>query len=57
VPVIIGVSEGARAVIGTWEIAALVQAIRDQSGAAISLNADHTHTLASAEAAARASLA
>lgn len=53
-PVIIGVSEGERAFIGTREVAALVQVIRDESGAAIYLNADHVHTLHSAEGATRA---
>ncbi len=54
VPVIIGVSEGERAFIGTREIAALIAAIREDTGGAIFLNADHVHTLASAEEAARA---
>jgi fructose-bisphosphate aldolase class II len=54
VPVIIGVSEGERAFIGTREVAALVRAIRDDAGATIFLNADHVHSLSSAEEAARA---
>ena len=53
-PVIIGVSEGERAFIGTREVAALVQIMRDESGAANYLNADHVHTLHSAEEATRA---
>jgi fructose-bisphosphate aldolase class II len=53
-PVIIGVSESERAFIGTREVAALVKAIREDTGAAIFLNADHVHTLSSAEDAARA---
>ncbi len=53
VPVIIGVSEGERAFIGTREIAALISAIREDSGGEIFLNADHVHTLDSAEEAAR----
>jgi fructose-bisphosphate aldolase, class II len=53
-PVIIGLSEGERAFIGTREAAALVKTIREDSRAAIFLNADHVHTLASAEEAARA---
>jgi fructose-bisphosphate aldolase, class II len=54
VPVIIGVSEGERAFIGTREIAALIGTIQEDSGGEIYLNADHVHTLASAEEAARA---
>jgi fructose-bisphosphate aldolase, class II len=54
VPIIIGVSEGERAFIGTREIAALIGVIREDSGGEIFLNADHVHTLASAEEAARA---
>lgn len=53
-PVIIGVSEGERAFVGTREVAAVVKTIREDSRAAIFLNADHVHTLASAEEAARA---
>jgi fructose-bisphosphate aldolase class II len=54
VPVIIGFSEGERDFIGTREIAALIGAVREDSGGEIYLNADHVHTLASAEEAARA---
>jgi fructose-bisphosphate aldolase, class II len=54
VPVIIGVSEGERAFIGTREIAALIGAIREDSSGEVFLNADHVHTLDSAEEAARA---
>ena len=53
VPVMIGASEGERAFIGVQEIAALVRSVRDQ-GAGVFLNADHTHSLAKAEEAARA---
>lgn len=54
VPVILGVSEGERAFIGTREAAALVGAIREDTGGEIFLNADHVHTRESAEEAARA---
>ncbi len=54
VPVIIGVSEGERDFIGVEQIAALVRAYRDEGGPPIFLDADHTHTLAAAERAARA---
>ena len=54
VPVLIGFSEGERGFIGTREIAALIGAIREDTGGEIFLNADHVHTLASAEEAARA---
>jgi fructose-bisphosphate aldolase, class II len=54
VPVIIGVSEGERAFIRTRVAAALIGAIREDTGGEIFLNADHVHTLASAEEAARA---
>jgi len=54
VPVIVGASEGERAFIGVRQIAALVKSIRDEFGFPIFLNADHTHSLASAEGVARA---
>ena len=54
VAVVIGVSEGERDFLGVRQIAALVASIRDQFGQAIFLNADHTHSLARAEEAARA---
>jgi fructose-bisphosphate aldolase class II len=54
VPVIIGFSEGERAFIGMREIAALIGAIREDFGGEIFINADHVHSLASAEEAARA---
>ena len=54
VPVIVGASEGERSFMGVRQVAALVQSIRDEFGLPIFLNADHTHTLASAEEVARA---
>src|SRR6266850_5886532 len=54
VPVLIGVSEGERDFIGVREIAALIRAIRDKHPHQVFLNADHTHSLARAEEAARA---
>lgn len=53
-PVLIGVSEGEREFIGVHEIAALTKSIRKEYGQPVFLNADHTHTLAKAEEAARA---
>jgi fructose-bisphosphate aldolase class II len=54
VPVMVGVSEGEREFIGVAESAALVKAAREQHGLEIFLNADHTHSLAKAVAAAKA---
>lgn len=54
VPVMIGVSEGEREFIGVREVAALIKTIREEYDYPIFLNADHTHTQAGAEAAARA---
>lgn len=54
VPVIVGASEGERAFLGTAQVAALVRALREEHGFPIFLNADHTHSLDSAVAAARA---
>ena len=54
VPVIVGVSEGERAFIGVREAAATVKALRQEYDYPIFLNADHTHSLARAEEAARA---
>jgi fructose-bisphosphate aldolase class II len=54
VPVLVGVSEGERDFIGVREIAALIRAIRDEHPHQVFLNADHTHSLARAEEAARA---
>src|SRR5580658_4106104 len=53
-PVMIGVSEGEREFIGVKEIALLVKMARDEDGASLYLNADHTHSLEKAEAAAAA---
>lgn len=54
VPVIVGASQGERDFMGVREIAALVRSLREESGVPIFLNADHTHSLAKAEEAARA---
>lgn len=54
VPVIVGLSEGERAFMGVKEAAAVVAALREEQEYPIYLNADHTHSLASAEMAARA---
>jgi fructose-bisphosphate aldolase class II len=53
-PVIIGVSEGERAFVGVRTIAAIVKNLSEEYDHPVFLNADHTHSLASAEAAARA---
>src|SRR5277367_4104614 len=53
-PVLVGVSEGEREFMGVRQIAALVRSLREESGVPIFLNADHTHSLAKAEEAARA---
>jgi len=54
VPVIIGVSEGERKFLGVRQISALVRSLRDEFDFPIFLNADHTHSLASAIEAAKA---
>src|ERR1700761_5716106 len=54
VPVILGVSEGERKFLGVRQIAALTQSLRDEFDYPVFLNADHTHSLASAEEAAKA---
>jgi fructose-bisphosphate aldolase class II len=54
VPVIVGASEGERAFLGVAQVAALVRSLREEHGFPIFLNADHTHSLASAIAAAKA---
>ena len=54
VPVIVGASEGERAFLGVAQIAALVRSLREEQGVSIFLNADHTHSLESAMAAAKA---
>jgi len=54
VPVLIGLSEGERAFVGTRQIAAFVRSLREEFGLPIFLNADHTHSLAKGEEAAKA---
>ncbi len=54
VPVIVGASEGERAFLGVAQIAALVKSLREEQSIPIFLNADHTHSLESAIAAAKA---
>jgi fructose-bisphosphate aldolase, class II len=54
VPVMVGVSEGEREFFGVAQAAAVVRRIRDEFGFPIYLNADHTHSLDKAIAAARA---
>jgi fructose-bisphosphate aldolase class II len=54
VPVIVGASEGERAFLGVAQIAALVRSLREEQGVPIFLNADHTHSLDSAIASAKA---
>jgi fructose-bisphosphate aldolase, class II len=54
VPVMVGVSEGEREFIGVRQAAALVKAVRDEYDYPIFLNADHTHSIAKAEVAAKA---
>jgi fructose-bisphosphate aldolase class II len=48
VPVAVGASEGEREFFGVRQIAALVRSLREEYGAPIFLNADHTHSLAHA---------
>jgi fructose-bisphosphate aldolase class II len=48
VPVLVGASEGERDFIGTRQLAALVQSLREEFEFPIFLNADHTHSLARA---------
>jgi ketose-bisphosphate aldolase len=54
VPVLVGLSEGEREFVGTRQIAAFVRSLREQFGFPIFLNADHTHSLAKGEEAAKA---
>ena len=54
VPVVVGASEGERKFLGVRQIAVLVQSLRDEFDFPIFLNADHTHSLASAIEAAKA---
>src|SRR5262252_2511395 len=54
VPVIVGASEGERQFLGVRQIAAVVKSLREERGFPVFLNADHTHSLASAMEAAKA---
>jgi len=54
VPVIVGASEGERQFVGDRQLFALVDSLRDEYDFPIFLNADHTHSLASALKAANA---
>ncbi len=54
VPVIAGASEGERSFLGTRQLAAWVKSLREEFDFPIFLNADHTHSLASALEAAKA---
>jgi fructose-bisphosphate aldolase, class II len=53
-PVIVGVSESERKFLGTRQIAAIVRSLCEEHEFPIFLNADHTHSLASATEAAKA---
>ena len=53
-PVLVSVSEGERAFVGARQVAALVHSLRDDDESPVFLNADHTHSLAKAEDAAKA---
>jgi len=53
-PVIVGLSEGERAFVGTRQIASFVRSLREEFDFPIFLNADHTHSLAKAVEAAQA---
>jgi fructose-bisphosphate aldolase, class II len=53
-PVMVGVSEGEREFTGVAQAAALVKGVREEYGLPIFLNADHTHSIAKAEQAAKA---
>jgi fructose-bisphosphate aldolase class II len=48
VPVLVGASDGEREFIGTRQLTALVQSLRDEFDFPIFLNADHTHSLETA---------
>jgi len=54
VPVIVGVSESERQFLGVLQIAAMVKSLREEYDFPIFLNADHSHSLASAIEAAKA---
>jgi fructose-bisphosphate aldolase class II len=53
-PAFVGASEGEREFAGTRQLAAFVKSLREEFGYPIFLNADHTHSLASAVEAVRA---
>ena len=53
-PILVGVSEGEREFLGVRQAVALVKSIRDEYEHPVFLNADHTHSLAKAQEAARA---
>ena len=53
-PVLIGASEGERRFFGTRQLAAVIDSLREEAKVPIFLNADHTHSLASAVEAAKA---
>jgi fructose-bisphosphate aldolase class II len=55
VPAIVGASEGERQFMGVRQVAAMVKSLREEYDFPIFLNADHTHSLASALEAAKAS--
>jgi fructose-bisphosphate aldolase, class II len=54
VPVLVGMSEGERDLVGVREAVAVVRSIRDEYDQPIFLNADHTRSLSKAEEAAKA---
>jgi fructose-bisphosphate aldolase, class II len=54
VPVLVGASEGERDFMGTRQLAAVVNSLREEFDFPIFLNADHTHSLAKALEAAKA---
>src|ERR1700733_2888449 len=54
VPVIVGASEGERDFMGTRQLAVLFRSLREELHLPVFLNADHTHSRAKAEEAAKA---
>lgn len=54
VPVAVGLSESERKFMGTQQAVALIRSMREEHSQPIYLNADHTHSLKSAEEAVRA---
>jgi len=53
-PVVVGVSEAERRFIGVEQLVSLVRSLRERGGPPVFLNADHTHSLSGALAAAKA---